>query len=260
MDSVSRERSPSIRAGGDIPLFIDAEPPDPDSVAALPGQLSRPTCGQPLEWEITQAMRCRVLGHVAYDISVSQIEELRELPNPPTATDEQALFQVLEVRFESERALRRRLQDLGAGISPANPPEWYSRLVELSLVERTGKAHLYPAQVQLSSDGESLSRTQISSASLADLACHPDPEGTLAVVLISPEQARFASIPDDDPDFDPFVERYHYGFSGDVGAGPYPRLQLPEADVPSRTASDGSVPGGGVLQGDGLLIDDNRTY
>lgn len=247
-------------SGRNIPLFIDGEAPDPDSVAALPGQLSRPTCGQPLEWEITQAMRCRVLGHVAYDISASQIEALRELPNPPTPADEQALFQVLEVRFDSERALRRRLQDLGAGIVSTSPPEWYRELVESSLVARTGKAHLYPAQVELSSGGESFSPTEISSASLADLTCHPDPEGTLAVVLIGPEQGRLASIPADDADFDPFVERYHYGFSGDVGAGPYPREPVREDDLPSRTASGGVVPDGGVLQGDGLLIDDNRTY
>jgi hypothetical protein len=247
-------------SGRDIPLFIDAEPVDQDSVSALPGQLSRPTCGQPLEWEITQAMRCRVLGHTAYDVSTSHIEELRELPNPPTPADEQALFRVLETRFESERALRRRLQDLGAGILLANPPDWYRRLIDLALVARTGKAHLYPAQVEISSGGTPFARGEISSASLADLECHPDPEGTLARLLIGAEQARFASIPEDDADFDPSVERYHYGFSGDVGAGPYPRDPIPAADVPSRTAANGVVPDGGVLQGDGLRIADNRTY
>lgn len=245
-------------SGRDIPLFIDAELPDPDAVAALPGQLSRPTCGQPLEWEITQAMRCRLLGHVAYQVAPSHIEELRELANPPTAADAQALFRVLAVPFASEQALRRRLRDLGAGILDI-PPDWYRTLVALSLMERTGKANLYPAQVEIAA-GTGFSTAEISSANLSSRECHPEPDGNLAELLIWPEQGRFASVPPAEPDFDPLVSLYHYGFSGDVGAGPYLRDPIPEDDVPSRVASDGVVPDGGVLQGDGLLIADNRTY
>ncbi|MDT5156604.1 MAG: hypothetical protein QOH51_961 [Acidobacteriota bacterium] len=246
-------------SGRDIPLFIDADPPDPDAVAALPGQLSRPACGQPLEWEITQAMRCRLLGHTAYQVTASIIEALLQLANPPTATDEQALFQLLEVRFKSEQSLRRRLQDLGAGIA-VNPPDWYRKLVALSLLERTGKANLYPAQVEISSASVPFNASQMAAANLAARECQPDPEGTLAGILIGPEQGRFASVPPDKASFSPFVERYHYGFPGDVGAGPYPRDPIPPADVPSLVASAGAVPGGGVLKGDGLLVDDNRTY
>ena len=247
-------------SGRDIPLFIDAEPPDPDAVAALPGQLSRPSCGQPLEWEITQAMRCRLLGHALYQVTASLIDELRELLNPPTAADEQALFQVLEVQFESEQAMRRRLRDLGAGI-PDNPPDWYRVLVALSLLERTGKRSLYPSQVEISVASELFTTAEISSGNLASRECHPEPAGNLVQILIWPEQGRFASVPPDEPaDFDPFVERYHYGFSSEVGAGPYPRDPIPAGDIPSRIASGGVVPDGGVLQGDGLLIDDNRTY
>jgi hypothetical protein len=246
-------------SGRDIALFIDAEPPDLDAVAALPGQLSRPTCGQPLEWEITQAMRCRLLGHVAYDVTASIIEELRQLPNPPTGADEQALFQLLGVRFDSEQALRRRLQDLGAAI-PATPPDWYRALVALGLLESSGKANLYPAQVEISSAGHPFTPLQLAAANLADRDCQPDPEGVLAELLIHPEQGRFSSVPSDEPNFAPLVERYHYGFTGDVGAGSYPRDRVPAADAPTRVASGGTVPDGGVLQGDGLLVDDNRTY
>jgi hypothetical protein len=247
-------------SGRDIPLFIDAEPPDPDAVAALPGLLSRPSCGQPLEWEITQAMRCRLLGHTLYQVTPSIIEQLSELLNPPTAADQQALFQVLEVQFKSEQAMRRRLRDLGAGI-PDNPPDWYRALVALSLVERSGKRNLYPSQVEVSAASGSFTTAEISSGNLSSRECHPEPAGNLVEVLIWPEQGRFASVPPDEPvEFDPFVERYHYGFSSEVGAGPYPRDPVPDDDIPSRTASAGVVPDGGVLQGDGLLIDDNRTY
>lgn len=247
-------------SGRDIPLFIDAEPPDPDAVAALPGLLSRPSCGQPLEWEITQAMRCRLLGHTLYQVTASIIEQLRELLNPPTPADEQALFQVLEVQFKSEQALRRRLLDLGAGI-PANPPDWYRVLVSLSLMDRTGKQHLYPSQVEISASGGFFTTAEISSGNLASRECHPEPAGNLVELLIWPEQGRFASVPPDEPaEFNPFVERYHYGFSSEVGAGSYPRDPIPDDDIPTRVASGGVVPDGGVLQGDGLLIDDNRTY
>ena len=78
-DGPERARHPSV---------IDADPPDPDAVSALPGQLSRPTCGIPLEWEITQAMRCRLLGHVAYDVTASIIEQLQQLANAPLPADE----------------------------------------------------------------------------------------------------------------------------------------------------------------------------
>jgi hypothetical protein len=246
-------------SGRDVALFIDADPPDPDAVAALPGQLSRPTCGLPLEWEITQAMRCRLLGHVAYEITASAIEELRQLPNPPTGADEQALFQLLGVRFDSEQALRRRLRDLGAAI-PATPPDWYRELVALGLLERSGKANLYPSQVAISSAGHTFTPSEVAAANLADRDCQPDPEGVLAELLIHPEQGRFSSVPPDESSFTPLVQRYHYGFAGDVGAGSYPRDPVPAADVPARVASDGTVPDGGVLQGDGLLVDDNRTY
>ena len=242
-------------SGRDVALFINAEPPDPDAVAALPGQLARPSCGQPLEWEITQAMRCRLLGHVAYRITTSIVEELRQLANPPTGADEGALFALLDVRFDSEPALRRRLQDLGAAI-PATPPDWYRTLVALSLLERSGKANLYPAQVEIAS----VPSVQVAAADLADRGCQPDPEGVLATLLLDPERGRFSSVPPDAPGFVPFVARYHYGFSGDVGAGPYPRDPVPAADVPSRVATGGTVPDGGVLRGDGLLVADNRTY
>jgi hypothetical protein len=246
-------------SGRDSALFIDADPPDRDAVAALPGQLSRPTCGLPLEWEITQAMRCRLLGNVAYEITASSIEELRQLPNPPTGADEQALFQLLGVRFDSEQALRRRLRDLGAAI-PATPPDWYRELVALGLLESSGKANLYPAQVEISSAGGTFTPSRVAAANLADRGCQPDPEGVLAELLIHPEQGRFSSVPPDESTFAPLVERYHYGFSGDVGAGSYPRDAVPAEDVPARVASGGTVPDGGVLQGDGLRVNDNRTY
>ncbi|BBA36206.1 hypothetical protein sS8_4276 [Methylocaldum marinum] len=245
-------------SGRDIPLFIDADPPDPDAVAALPGPLSRPGCGQPFEWDVTQSMRCRLLGHVAYQLTPSHIEALRQLANPPTPADEQALFRVPEIRFASEQALRRRLQDFGAGI-PDNPPDWYRTLVALGLMARTGKARLYPAQVEILA-GAPFSTAAVSAANLSSRACHPEPEGNLAELLICPEQGRFARVPPGEPGFDPLVGLYHYGFSGDVGAGPYLRDPIPQDEVPSRVASDGTVPDGGVLQGDGLLIDDNRTY
>jgi uncharacterized repeat protein (TIGR01451 family) len=154
--------------------------------------------------------------------------------------------------------MRRRLIDFGAAIG-TTPPDWYVELVGLSLIDATGKAQLYPAQVAIASAAADYPVERISAANLSDLRCHPEPAGAIAELIISPEQGRFASTPPDEPaDFEPSVVRYHYGFSAELGAGPYPR---PDIDItPLREAIDGVVPDGGLLQGDGLLISDNRSY
>ena len=64
--------------------------------------------------------------------------------------------------------------------------------------------------------------------------------------------------------------RYHYGFSSDIGAGPYDRRlkrQTPPTPAPLVTVSGGgsalmagSVPGGAVPQTGTLTLDDSLTY
>jgi hypothetical protein len=64
--------------------------------------------------------------------------------------------------------------------------------------------------------------------------------------------------------------RYHYGFSSDIGAGPYDRRlkrQTPPTPAPQVTVSGGgsalmagSVPGGAVPQTGTLTLDDSLTY
>ncbi len=243
-------------SGRDIPLFINGEGSDEDAKGDITRQ--NPICVDPLEWHIRQPMRCRLLCHDAYLIENSHVLELQQLANPPLPSDLVALGRARGTRFDSEPAMRRRLRDFGAAIG-ANPPDWYVELVALSLVEETGKSRLYPETVEISAEGAAFPTERISAANLSNLLCHPVPGGGLARVVISPEQGRFAASPSDQPaDFAPHVERYHYGFSAELGAGPYSGLE--SSVTPSRVASDGVVPDGGELQGDGLLIADNRSY
>jgi hypothetical protein len=243
-------------SGRDIPLFINGEGAGDDEKTNITRQ--NPICVDPLEWQISQPMRCRLLCHDAYQIASSHILTLQQVLNPPLPSDVDALGRLRGVRFKSEPEMRRRLQDFGAAIG-ANPPDWYIELVTLSLIEQTGKSQLYPEQVAIDANGAPVPTERISAANLSNLLCHPIPAGGLALVVISPEQGRFASSPvDQPPDFAPHVARYYYGFSAGLGAGPYPR---PDFGVtPSRVAADGVVPDGGELQGDGLLISDNRSY
>jgi hypothetical protein len=242
-------------SGRDIPLFIDAEPPLRDGAASTFVELERPSRA-PREWHVTQAMRCRLLGHVQYEITVSAILELTLLPGPPTPADHEALGRARGIRFDGEQALRRRLRDFGAAIADV-PPPWYRELVRLSLVEQTGKHQLYPDQVEVALDGQAVPRHEIGAGELADRTCQPTPSGNLVRLTIDPDQGRFASIPDDEPAaVEPRVLRYVYGFSGDIGAGPYARTTT----VTTTDTGSGGILGSGTLQGDGLTITDNRTY
>jgi hypothetical protein len=243
-------------SGRDIPLFIDAEPPLRDGAASTFVELQRPSRA-PREWHVTQAMRCRLLGHVRYEITQSAILELTELPGPPTAADLEALGRARGIRFDGESALRRRLRDLGAAIADV-PPPWYRELVRLCLVEDTGKFQLYPDQVEVSLDGEAVPRHEIAAGELADRTCQPTPPGNLVRLTIDPDQGRFATVPDDEPvAVEPRVLRYVYGFAGDIGAGPYARTITATT---SDMGSGGVITGSGILRDDGLTIVDNRTY
>lgn len=213
---------------------------------------------EPREWDVVQPMRCRLLNHVIYEITASAVLSLQALANPPLPSDESALNTLLGQRFNSEDQLRQNLLDQGASIS-SNPPDWYVALLAETLAEDCGKAQLYPRCVQLIADGSAIPPQRVSAGNLADPRRHPIPSGNITEAMIHPADGAFASVPADDPiDFTPQIGRYYYGFSAEVGAGPYARRPLDLA--PSRTASDGTVPDGGVLQGDGLLFADNRTY
>ncbi len=246
-------------SGRDVPLFINATPPEEDLVGSGPPAVTRSRHrGVALfEWEVTHSMRCRLLGHVAYVVTANDVAALSVLANPPLAVDNVALLRVVGIRFEGATDLRRRLVDHGAAIG-AVTPDWFRVLLALSLVDETGKAQLYPDQVQLAFDGAALPREAIAAGDLSNRERHPDPPFDLARALISPETGRFATVPPGSPAaLAAHVLRYHYGLSGDVGAGPYPRVANA---VTARSASNGSTPDAGVLQGDGLTFTDNRTY
>ena len=90
-------------SGRDTPLFLSGD-------AGTSGDKNRltrenPVCVDPFEWQVTQPIRCRMLGHDAYRITTSMILELQALPNPPLPTDVIALGRVRSLRFASETAI-----------------------------------------------------------------------------------------------------------------------------------------------------------
>ncbi|MCX4245558.1 hypothetical protein [Paraliomyxa miuraensis] len=243
-------------SGRDIPLFIDGEPPELDGLASSFAARTR-SCGAPPEWTVTQAIRCRLLGHTRFEITTNVATQIAASTSPPLAADQTAIVRALGLRFARESLMRGRLQDLGATI-PSPVPDWYRELVARSLVEACGKAQLYPAQIEVSVSGDAVPTQEIHAADLWDRTCQPLPTGELARLLVDPHLGRFATVPVDEPaDAEPSVLRYVYGFSADIGAGPYSR---PEPVLTARVAVGGMVPDGGVLQGDGLTFADNRSY
>ncbi|MFL4470105.1 hypothetical protein ACERZ8_09580 [Tateyamaria armeniaca] len=243
-------------SGRDLALYLGGDSGSADEKDAfLRGNL---VSVEPREWQILQPMRCRLLGHVSYDITASAILSLEGLAVPPLPSDLVALNSLIGHQFDSEQALRRRLTDRGAAIG-TTPPDWYIELLAMALVEETGKAQLYPMAVEVSAGGAPFPTERISAGNLADPRRHPIPAGEVAQLLIYPEAGYFASVPPDEPfDFVPLASRYYYGFSAEIGAGPYPRPTLEQ--LPTNTAADGIAPNGGAMQDDGLLITDNRSY
>ena len=183
-------------SGRSVRLYLSGESDSADEKSAfLRGNL---VSIDPREWQIVQPMRCRLLGHVAYEITASAILGLADLPVPPLPSDLSAINRLLGHRFDSEPLLRRRLVDMGAAIGTL-PPEWYVALLADTLMDETGKAQLYPRSVELLVDGVSVPIGRISAGNLADPRRHPIPAGNLAEAMICPESGYFASVPPGEP-------------------------------------------------------------
>jgi len=209
-------------SGRDIPLFR------PDQ------RLGSQDCRSPQEWQLPAPIPCRLLGDARYTISTDTLDELVSLGLAPVAAEE--LSRYVGIAFRHEVRLRQTIASLSHAAAIL---ALFDRLLATAIAPDSPKAYLIPSPIQpdptaiavaVGADPNPatpgfevplIEHQHITSANLADwgasLGMLP-PEKTLA---IDPERGRFwfPTAPTDPV----WVPTYHYGLSGNIGAGTYDR-------------------------------------
>jgi hypothetical protein len=226
-----------------------------------------------LEWELPAPMRCRLLGHAEYFITEETVQRLETDPvlllSEPAATD---LRTLRGVRFRDESRLRTTLRSL-LNWAELLSPGVFLMLTRLALVADCGKQALLPDTRSVLSgplvpDTGSLAVSfgaapavivtaeHIGAANLLGWDANP-PDKRL---IIDPERGRFMFIDGAVVGDEEIAGTYHYGFSGEIGAGTYNRPNV-EKSVPGIVRQGGGALTVSDIPNDGIAqIDDNKTY
>jgi hypothetical protein len=219
-----------------------------------------------LEWELPAPIPCRLLAHAEYNINGVIIQEL--VDNGLSAAAANELKQLSGLRFKNESSLLTIL-DTFANKAELLSAGNYLRLIALALAPDCGKQVLLP-------DGNTLSTNPLEESSII-VGFEPPvntivsventtagnllsgPVNTNKSLVIDPEHGRFRFTAAIDPLLTVYCS-YHYGFSGNIGAGTYTRSCL-GALKPDQVKSGGGALLAADLLNDGVVqISDNKTY
>jgi len=228
-------------SGRDVPLFMPRSRPSGWS-----------EWRRALEWELPRPIPCRVLGDAEFVIGEAVVLDL--LANhalPPAAADE--LRTLRGYRLNGEVRLERALSELSATSAWLTPAR-LRRIEAGAVVSDCGKAALVPAAVSVRDGANTVARERLASGDLAMWSLAPAGKR----VVVDPERGRLRFV-GAAPGSDVGV-RYHYGFSGPMGAGTYDRRDVEGAapDVVLQgggTIASASVPAAGRTE-----LADDATY
>jgi hypothetical protein len=209
-------------SGRDIPLFR------PDQRLALRDW-------QPVQdWQLPAPIPCRLLGDARYTISTETIDDLVDLGLVPAAADELARY--VGIEFRTEARLRQTIASLSQSAAIL---ALFDRLLAGTIAPDSPKAHLIPNSIQPDPTAlavavgpdmnpatpipevTSVELQQIASANLADWGASLGMLPLEKTLAIDPERGRFwfpTALTDP-----VWVPIYHYGLSGNIGAGTYDR-------------------------------------
>lgn len=215
-------------SGRDTPLFMPAYRPED-------------VCRTRVEWDIAGAIRCRLLGHAEYELTPSVLETMDPVLTDP-ALAELATF--TGVRFRDEYRLRATLATLTNQLELLDDTKLH-KLLAAALTADSAKAtlvrdarafkiteHLDPPPID-----SQIAPERTLAGNLSDWGASLTlPSGKLLVV--DPVRGRYW-FPNDPPPDQTQVAYFHYGFSGEVGAGTYDRRGSVLATV-DGTFSDGT--------------------
>jgi hypothetical protein len=237
-------------SGRDIDLYHPGEPAGGD-------------CAKVDEWEVPMPFTCRQLNAAHYVVTA---EALADRSNAVQTR----LAPTIGNRYRSEGAFRRAMAERLTGAQlTANIAD----LLDATIARDTPKPNFWPSAVEITIGDESedapLQPSAIIAADLLrwDSALTFNPE---KIVALDPTRGRVLRA-QPLPAGDLFVDRHHYGFSAEIGAGPYPRAaslsdtvtaSFPAGPLgPNGGFDDPGPVGGFALQPSGVFrFTTSRTY
>ncbi len=222
--------------------------------------------GSALEWELPAPMRCRLLGHAEFVVEEADVQDLVDNHGLSAAASAE-LRSLRGLPFRGEAALHGRLglmanstELLGAAI--------YLPLLRSAMVGECGKRALLGDTAEPIDDASVVVFTspaklrmpteQTMAGSLSAWAVPPfAPEKRL---VVSPEKGRLLFL--GAAPTTPVLTTYHYGFSGNIGAGSYDRRAVEECEPTTPVWTDGLPKGAADLAtGTGVTqIENSLTY
>ena len=244
-------------SGRDIPLFSKS--------SASPDWNEWRSSTEP---ELAAPIPCRLLGHATYLVTEAIIQQLTALPAALTVPAANELRKIAGLIFKSESSLMNLIATFSTSAEITSAAILLP-LLSLSLTEDCGKSVLLPdAQTVLSKplDDNSIvvgfeapanivfTTEKITAANLETWPVTLSKE-----VAIDAEKGRFMFLNIPDADQEIYIA-YHYGFSGQIGAGSYERSWIYDS-VPLTTKSGGGEILPSELSNSGITqIEDSKTY
>jgi len=211
-----------------------------------------------LEWELAKPIRCRLLAHAEYNIKDEHVVDLI-INHGLTAPAAAELRTLIGYIFKNETALNTTLTNFTNAAELQSPPIYFT-LLQLSIVPDCGKNQLLPGSLSVleGSPLADVAKEVITAAFLPDPAWNIN--ATPKMLAIDAEQGRIKYLNGQAPDPSMSV-MYHYGFSGDIGAGTYDRSKV-ELLEPTLVILPGGGPiGAAEMISTGVVqIEDNRSY
>ncbi|MBC8488711.1 MAG: hypothetical protein H8D45_22020 [Bacteroidetes bacterium] len=245
-------------SGRDIPLFARRNRPDDwDEWRSA------------YEWELPLPIRCRLLGHTEYLITESHIQKLNSGPGLSTGAIND-LRSMSNVHFYTECRLKLTLQTL-SNYNEIKNPAILLPLLGYSIIDKCGKKTLLPDYFQATgskaSNDYSIAVEDITSSEIfssdkivpGNLKNWTNNAPDEKKIIIDPEYGRLL-FTDNESGREVSVS-YHYGFSGNVGAGTYDRQDILEIESNSSIIVGGKGMSFFDIKNNGITqINDNKTY
>lgn len=226
-------------SGRDTPLFMPSFRPEEP-------------CSARNEWDVAGPIRCRLLGHAEYVITQAVLDAVAALPTPGPAMTE--LGKMKGLRFRDEFRLRATLAATTNSLDLDTPAVLYTILAG-ALTDDSAKAVLVRDRrafmLATTEDIVQVPTERIFSGNLSTWAL-PVPSGK--TVAVDPVRGRMWFPADAPAEF--FVAHYHYGFTGDLGAGTYDRSRSLLTSTTSYSGGTFTDPAGNAVG----TFQDSKTY